>query len=321
MLVGFGGTAGAVAPATTTTKTYPDGYVLANLSWGQKCLHEGEFCKVGNPEYHAYGFDCPDGRLVDYPTTPTSSATSTTTTTAPPPTSTTSTTTPASRSTNPPITALRPTSRKKPIPRSAQQAVARVRAAPDTNREASPFQRELAWVAQWRGDRWWVLGLFESSWGARFVVDATLMKGNVYAYINYADRPAATWVRTTAKQRWGLRTFYTRFTAAVAISAAEQETGVPVKYTVIDAAAKLASDTARQVAWYFAIYVQDKSGKRLVVVILAFGGGPVEEGTYAGDYDYGFGARPTPQTTVPLNLVDWVRAVAKARHWTPSNLP
>ena len=42
------------------------GYVTANLSWGTKCLRAGEFCKVGNPEYHAYGFDCPpSGFLTD----------------------------------------------------------------------------------------------------------------------------------------------------------------------------------------------------------------------------------------------------------------
>jgi hypothetical protein len=40
-------------------KTCGGGYVLANLSWGQKCLGAGESCKVGNVEYHAFGFDCP----------------------------------------------------------------------------------------------------------------------------------------------------------------------------------------------------------------------------------------------------------------------
>ena len=39
-------------------------YVEAHLSWGDKCLRVGQYCKVGNPEYHAYGFDCPaSGRL------------------------------------------------------------------------------------------------------------------------------------------------------------------------------------------------------------------------------------------------------------------
>src|SRR5436190_1710291 len=52
---------GSAAPSkpSAAAKTCPPGYVDAMLSWGEKCLHEGEFCKVGNPEYHAYGFDCP----------------------------------------------------------------------------------------------------------------------------------------------------------------------------------------------------------------------------------------------------------------------
>src|SRR6266536_296933 len=70
------------------SKTCPSGYVLANLSWGEKCLHAGEFCKVGNLEYHAYGFDCPaDGRLTSY------RPSATTTTTTPPPTTTSTTAT------------------------------------------------------------------------------------------------------------------------------------------------------------------------------------------------------------------------------------
>jgi hypothetical protein len=42
-------------------------YVAASLSWGNKCLRAGEFCKIGNSEYHRYGFDCPaSGQLVNY---------------------------------------------------------------------------------------------------------------------------------------------------------------------------------------------------------------------------------------------------------------
>lgn len=44
---------------TTPSKTCGAGYVLAHLSWGEKCLRAGEFCKVGNPEYLKYGFTCP----------------------------------------------------------------------------------------------------------------------------------------------------------------------------------------------------------------------------------------------------------------------
>ena len=41
------------------TKTCRPGYVHARLSWGEKCLRAGQFCKVGNREYRRYGFVCP----------------------------------------------------------------------------------------------------------------------------------------------------------------------------------------------------------------------------------------------------------------------
>jgi hypothetical protein len=47
-----------VAPAAAA-KTCRAGYTLAHLSWGDKCLHAGEFCKRGNREYLRYGFSCP----------------------------------------------------------------------------------------------------------------------------------------------------------------------------------------------------------------------------------------------------------------------
>jgi hypothetical protein len=52
---------GHAAPAApfAFAKTCRAGYVHANLSWGEKCLRAGEFCKVGNREYRRYGFYCP----------------------------------------------------------------------------------------------------------------------------------------------------------------------------------------------------------------------------------------------------------------------
>jgi hypothetical protein len=47
------------AAAAHAAKTCSRGYVHANLSWGEKCLRAGEFCKVGNREYVKYGFYCP----------------------------------------------------------------------------------------------------------------------------------------------------------------------------------------------------------------------------------------------------------------------
>src|SRR5207244_2134356 len=122
----------------------------------------------------------------------------------------------------------------------------------------------------WRGNKWWVLGLFSSQWGTRFVVDATLSGGRVYTYINLG-RPSPTWVRATA-QRWHLGTLYTRYTPAAAIQVAEQDTISPSQYTVLGAAAKLARDGAQHVGWYFALYVQDTTGKKLVLVVTGLGG-------------------------------------------------
>lgn len=48
----------AVAPAAAA-KPCSSSYVHATLSWGHKCLREGQFCKVGNREYLRYGFSCP----------------------------------------------------------------------------------------------------------------------------------------------------------------------------------------------------------------------------------------------------------------------
>jgi len=59
--------AAASHPATPVAiaKTCGRGYVHARLSWGEKCLRAGEFCKVGNREYWKYGFTCPaSGHLV-----------------------------------------------------------------------------------------------------------------------------------------------------------------------------------------------------------------------------------------------------------------
>ncbi len=93
LLAGTTGT--GTARPLVATKTCPPEYVLAHLSWGDKCLRDGEFCKVGNPEYHAYGFDCPpDGHLTDW----SSGSTTTTPPTTTPTTTTPTTTTPAAGS-------------------------------------------------------------------------------------------------------------------------------------------------------------------------------------------------------------------------------
>lgn len=84
----------------TLGKTCGAPYVRANLSWGVKCLRAGEFCKVGNVQYHRYGFTCPaSGHLTRFgatsatKTSPTSATPTPTTPTAPTTTQVVTTTT------------------------------------------------------------------------------------------------------------------------------------------------------------------------------------------------------------------------------------
>ena len=56
--------AGVGAAPAAHAKTCSAGYVHANLSWGEKCLKVGQFCKIkGDREYHRYRFHCHTGRL------------------------------------------------------------------------------------------------------------------------------------------------------------------------------------------------------------------------------------------------------------------
>jgi hypothetical protein len=46
----------SAATQSAALSKLPAVYVDAMLSWGEKCLRDGESCKLGNPEYHARGF-------------------------------------------------------------------------------------------------------------------------------------------------------------------------------------------------------------------------------------------------------------------------
>lgn len=64
VLVGLTGSGSVYVSSGTASslviaKTCGAGYVSAHLSWGDKCLRAGEFCKVGNREYLRIGFYCP----------------------------------------------------------------------------------------------------------------------------------------------------------------------------------------------------------------------------------------------------------------------
>ena len=55
-------TAAQSAEPAAPAKPCASGYVHAALSWGHKCLKQGQFCKVARDgEYHRYGFHCHTG--------------------------------------------------------------------------------------------------------------------------------------------------------------------------------------------------------------------------------------------------------------------
>jgi hypothetical protein len=59
LAVGGGLATATHAAPQVVAKRCSAGYVHARLSWGEKCLRAGEFCKIGNREYLRYGFYCP----------------------------------------------------------------------------------------------------------------------------------------------------------------------------------------------------------------------------------------------------------------------
>ena len=65
LVAAFALVAGSATTATAApAKACSAGYVHAYLSWGQKCLKAGQFCKItGDREYHRYRFHCHTGHL------------------------------------------------------------------------------------------------------------------------------------------------------------------------------------------------------------------------------------------------------------------
>jgi len=60
--LGFGHISAAPAAPTAAAQSCRSGSVSAHLSWGDRCLQAGQFCKVGNREYLKYGFVCSSSR-------------------------------------------------------------------------------------------------------------------------------------------------------------------------------------------------------------------------------------------------------------------
>ncbi len=211
-----------------------------------------------------------------------------------------------------------------PNPSTTQEAIAMVRASPDMSNSVAPYKQELDWKAEWVEDRWWVIGLFESPWGVKFVSDATIWGGRVYAYSNsyYGEMPKREWVEGKAKE-WGLNTYYTRLTPDEALSRVKESDSVRYALQdvkVIDGVAELVEDSAVSQSWRFAFYVLRVNGDYAVLAVEGDGGKGAGEGNYISEY--GFGNATESYWEIPLHLVDWVRSLAKNRGWQNAvNLP
>lgn len=61
---------GAVRASKASAKACHSGYTLAKFPWGERCIRSGQYCKkVRNPEYHKFGFQCVNGKLMKLPGT------------------------------------------------------------------------------------------------------------------------------------------------------------------------------------------------------------------------------------------------------------
>jgi hypothetical protein len=198
-----------------------------------------------------------------------------------------------------------------------QDAIAQVRESEEMANAAHPYAKELDWYAEQHSDRWWIIGLFESPWGVRFIRDAAIWDGRVYAYTSYSVRPSEEWVISKARERWGLTTFYTRLTPEMAIARVKESEAVRHALQdaqVLDAVAELIEDNAVSQQWRFAFYVQRADGTKAVLVVGGLGTVGAEEGNYVNNY--GFGNATEAYWDIPLNFADWVRELTKLHNWT-----
>lgn len=253
--------------------------------------------------------------------------------------------------TSPPVVVLPALPGKTPRPATGQRAVALARAnrnVPDAL--ARPYKTELGWTAQWRRNRWWLVGVFESDWGTRFVVRASVVGGR---YVRFGVGPTRAWILANAQP--SVTTLNTRFDAsssAVAVIKARLlalpppppnsfPDFDPKNYTILDGAAELLEDApvtdkpgfypgGGGPLWYFVYYARDhRNGQNVVLPVTGINYAPVSEGsvetargaaTY-GFWDLGVADNVPPSYSFLAGLRNWITGVIAARGWQPANWP
>lgn len=243
---------------------------------------------------------------------------------------------PAGVAGSPPITVLQALPGRAPSPATGQQAVALARGGQDVpSALARPYKTELGWTAQWRGGSWWLVGVYESDWGTRFVVRA-LVRGS---HVKFGAGPTRRWILDDARPR--VTTLYTRFDPTSAVAqmqgqlmsmAPPQQPGEypdfdPRNYTILAGAATLVRDEPEP-EWWFVYYARDhRTGRNVVVPVTSAGDDPpVPESsiqTGMGRSSYGFWGIWPRNDVQPgnLELVGWVDHVIATRDWQPADWP
>lgn len=242
----------------------------------------------------------------------------------------------------PPVVVVQSLPGKNPLPASGRQAVALARARENVPRAlARPYRAELGWVAQWQGDEWWLVGVFESDWGVRFVVRASV-RGR---HVEFGAGPTRQWVLANARP--SVTTLFARLTPAAAVAQMQAEMLAvvppgpntypnfdPTNYTILDGAATLVRDEPEGGSWgsgpgwWFVYYARDhRTGQNVVLPVTGPGyDPPVPEGsvpTSGGGSVYRLGdfwVRNDVEPAVPA-LNDWIDSVIAARGWQPADWP
>jgi hypothetical protein len=242
-------------------------------------------------------------------------------------------------SSGPPVIVLHALPGGNPRPATGRQAVALARANVDVpGALARPYKAELGWTAQWQGHEWWLVGVFESDWGARFVVRAAV-RGR---YAQFGAGPTTQWMLANAQPT--VTTLYSRFDLSSAVAQMKAEllaTPAPApgsfpdfnprNYTILDGAAELVQDEPTGPGifsgpgWWFVYDARDlRTGLNVVLPVAGINYGPAVEGSFEpapGRTSYGIAGLVWDNVPTGTNLANWIGGVIAARGWRPSNWP